>query len=184
MPRRLSIALLSVWPGLAQIWTGQEALGLILATGFAASLNLAIISKYLWTEAFAAGLPGFFATLAVLTWLAAFSYTIWWLWRCHPARHKEAIDTLFREACELYLQGKWDDSRKILERILALDDTDADALMQLGTLYQRTGQTEFARTTYKQCLELEAGAKWSWEISRALKAMNSPVQREEPGIAA
>ena len=184
MPRRLPIALLSIWPGLAQIWTGQEVLGLILATGFAAALNLAIVSKYLWTEAFAAGLPGFFATLAVLTWLAGFSYTLWWLWRCHPARHKEAIDVLFREACELYLQGKWDDSRKTLERLLTLDDTDADALMQLASLYQRTGQVELARTSYRQCQDLEGGAKWKWEIAQAMKMLVDLPQIDESHAAA
>lgn len=172
MPRRLPIAFLSIWPGLAQIWTGQEVFGLILATSFAATLNLAIVSKYLWTEAFASGLPGFFATLAVLTWLAAFTYTVWWLWRCHPARHKEAIDGMFREATESYLQGRWDDSRKTLERLLAIDETDADALMQLATLYQRTLQFDLARTTYRQCQDLEGGAKWKWEIRQALASMD------------
>jgi len=172
MPRRLPIAMLTIWPGLAQIWTGQEVLGLILASAFAASLNLAIVSKFLWTEAFASGMPAFFTTIAVLTWLAAFAYTIWWLWRCHPARHREAIDTLFREACEAYLQGRWDDSRRGLEQLLALDETDADALMQLATLYQRTGQVDLARSTYRQCLDLEGGAKWRWEIGRAMAGLS------------
>jgi len=176
MPRRLPIALLTVWPGLAQIWTGQEVLGLILATGFAATLNLAIVSKFLWTEAFAAGLPGFFATLAALTWVAACGYTVWWLWRRHPARHREAIDGLFRDACAAYLQGRWDDSRRTLERLLALDETDADALMQLATLYQRTLQRDLARSTYRQCLDLEGGAKWRWEVGRALAALDAPPE--------
>ena len=29
MPRRFRIVALSVWPGLAQIWSGQEVLGLL-----------------------------------------------------------------------------------------------------------------------------------------------------------
>lgn len=178
MPRRLPIAMLTLWPGLAQIWTGQEVLGLILATSFAASLNLAIISKFLWTEAFAAGMPSFFATIAALTWVAACGYTLWWLWRCHPERHREAIDGLFRKACEAYLQGRWDDSRRGLEELLALDETDADALMQLATLYQRTGQSDLARSTYRQCLDLEGGAKWKWEIERAMSALAVPVATE------
>ena len=176
MPRRLSIALLTLWPGLAQIWTGQEVLGLILAAGFAATLNLAIVSKFLWTEAFAAGLPAFFATLAALTWLAACAYTLWWLWRCHPARHREAIDGLFRESCESYLQGRWDDARRSLERLLSLDETDADALMALATLYQRTGQADLARSTYRQCLDLDGGAKWKWEVGRAFVALDAPPE--------
>ena len=179
MPRRLPIALLTIWPGLAQIWTGQEVLGLILASAFAAALNLAIVSKYLWTEAFATGMPTFFATIAALTWLAAFGYTIWWLWRCHPARHREVIDGLFRDACEAYLQGRWDDSRRGLERLLAIDETDLDALMQLATLYQRTGQSDLARSTYRQCLDLDSGAKWRWEIGRAMAALSTPVPAEK-----
>jgi hypothetical protein len=35
MPRRPWIILLAAWPGLAQIWMGQEILGLILALLFA-----------------------------------------------------------------------------------------------------------------------------------------------------
>ena len=174
MPRRLPIALLTVWPGLAQIWTGQEVLGLILATVFAAALNLAILSKFLWTEAFADGLPGFFAAVAALTWFAAFGYTLWWLWRCHPERHREAIDGLFRRAVECYLKGRWDESRRTLEQLLALDDTDADALMQLATLYLRTDQPDLARAAFRQCLELDSGSKWKWEIGRALARLDAP----------
>ena len=34
MPRRFRIVALSVWPGLAQIWSGQEVLGLLLGVIF------------------------------------------------------------------------------------------------------------------------------------------------------
>jgi tetratricopeptide (TPR) repeat protein len=168
MPRRLWIALLSVWPGLPQIWSGQEWLGLILAGLFAATLNLAFVSHFLWTELFAPGWPAFFAALATTTWLGALGYTCWWLWRCHPVRHRDDIDRLYREASEHYLQGHWNEARRRFEQILALDETDADALMQLGTLYLRTDQPSLARRTFRQCLELERGAKWRWEISQAL----------------
>lgn len=184
MPRRLSIALLSVWPGLAQIWTGQEILGLILATLFAATLNLTILSKFLWTESFAAGMPAFFASVAVITWFAALGYTLWWLWRCHPQRHREAIDGLFRTAVESYLQGRWDDARRSLEHVLSLDETDADALMQLATIYLRTEQADLARKTFRQCLDLEGGAKWKWEIGRALAQLDAPASEAPRAQAA
>ena len=51
MPKRLWIACLSVWPGMAQIWSGKDVLGLILAVAFAATLNLALVSRFIWTEA-------------------------------------------------------------------------------------------------------------------------------------
>src|SRR4051812_39520465 len=103
MPRRLWIAALSLWPGLPQIWSGQEVLGLILAALFAATLNLALVTRFIWTESFAPGWAGFFAALAILTWVAALAYTLWWIWRCHPERHRADIDRLYREAMEAYL---------------------------------------------------------------------------------
>ena len=143
MPRWLRIVLLSVWPGLPQIWSGQEALGLILAGLFAATLNL-----------------------------AALAYTLWWLWRCDPAHHRGDIDRLYRQAMEDYLQGRWAEARRGFEAILALDEDDADALMQLGALYARTEQFALARRTFKQCLETEGGVKWRWEIAQALAKLD------------
>jgi cytochrome c-type biogenesis protein CcmH/NrfG len=168
VPRRLWIGFLSFWPGLAQIWSGQEALGLMLATLFAATLNLAIVARWIWTEAFAPGWAEFFAILSLLTWVASVGYTLWWVWLCHPERHRREIERLFRDATEAYLQGRWNDSRKRIERILAMDETDADALMQLGTIYLRLQQPALARRAFRQCLELEGGAKWRWEVEHAL----------------
>jgi tetratricopeptide (TPR) repeat protein len=171
MPRRLWIALLSAWPGLPQIWSGQEVLGLLLAGLFAVTLNLAIVSRFLWTGLFPPGVPAFFAALAALSWAAALGYTLWWIWRCHPQRYRVDIDRVYREALELYLRGQWNDARRGFEQVLAYDETDADALMHLGALYVRTEQPALARRTFRQCLELEGGAKWRWEIDQALRRL-------------
>jgi hypothetical protein len=146
-------------------------LGLILAALFAAALDLAVVARWIWTEAFAVGWSDVFVTLALLTWLASFAYTFWWLWLCHPERYRSEIDRLFRDAIEAYLQGRWNDSRKRIERILAMDETDVDALLHLGTLYIRLHQPALARRAFRQCLEQEGGAKWSWEIQQALKRL-------------
>lgn len=174
MPRRTWIGILTVWPGLAQVWTGQEVLGLILAVLFAATLNLSIAARFVWTEAFGPGWDGLFATMAVLTWLAAFAYTGWWVWLCHPERHRQEIDRLFRDALEAYLQGRWNEARSRIERILTIDETDADSLMHLGSVYIRMGQREHARRALRQCLELEGGSKWRWEIEQALARLDRP----------
>ncbi len=179
MPRRMWVATLSVWPGLPQIWTGQEVLGLILAALFAGSLNLALASHLVWTEAFGRGLPAFFAALAGGTWFAGLGYTVWWSWRCHPERYAAEIDALFREANEQYLQGRWNDARRGYEQILTMDETDADALMQLGTLSIRVGRGEEARRNFRQCLEQDGGAKWRWEIGQALGALDEAEGRVE-----
>ena len=179
MPRRTWIASLSIWPGLPQIWSGQEVLGLILATLFAWAVNLSLVSRYIWTEAFAPGWSVFFVALAVSTWVGSLAYTLWWLWLCHPAGHSAEIDRLFREATEAYLQGRFQEARVWLEQIVAMDDHDADALMQLGTIFVRTDQPALARRAFRQCLELEGGAKWRWEIQQAITRLS-----DEPPPAA
>jgi tetratricopeptide (TPR) repeat protein len=173
MPKRLWISILSVWPGLAQVWTGQEVLGLILATVFAAMLNLTIVARYIWTESFPNPWPGFFTVLAAICWSVGLAYTVWWAWLCHPDRYRKEIDRLFRESQEFYLQGRWNEARKRLEQILSMDETDADTLMQLGMLFVRTDQKELARKSFRQCLELENGTKWRWEIDQALRRLDA-----------
>ena len=168
MPRRFRIVALSVWPGLAQIWAGQELLGLLLAAMFATSLNLSIVARWIWSELFAPPWGQFLGTLALVTWLASVCYTLWWAALCHPDRHRREIDGLFREGQEAYLQGRWADARRRIEQILARDDTDADALILLGTIYLRTDQPAMARRAFLQCLELKGGVKWRWEIQQAL----------------
>jgi cytochrome c-type biogenesis protein CcmH/NrfG len=168
MPRRFRILALSFWPGLAQVWSGQEVLGLLLGSFFASTLNLAIATRWIWNEAFGPAWTDFFAVLAVVSWLVSLGYTLWWVGFCHPDRHRGEIDRLFREAHQLYLQGRWKDCTLRLERILARDESDADALMQLGSLYLRTQQTALARQAFHQCLALKGGGKWQWEIGQAL----------------
>src|SRR5262245_42311567 len=124
-PRRPWVLALNVWPGLPQIWSGQELLGLILASGFAATLNLAVLGRFVWTEWLDPAWPPVLAALAAATWTLGLGYTAWWLWRCHPSRHRLDIDRLYREATEHYLAGRWEQSRLLLEEILALDDADA-----------------------------------------------------------
>jgi tetratricopeptide (TPR) repeat protein len=173
MPARNWIILLSVWPGLAQIWSGQEVLGLFLAAMFALAANLAILARFVWTEAFPPGSVLFLVALAAGAWLATLAYTAWWTLRCHPERHREEIDALHRSALELYLQRRWNEARGACERIVAMDENDADALMQLGRIHQRSGRLDHAREAFRQCLDLKAGQKWRWEIQEALAASTS-----------
>jgi hypothetical protein len=168
MPKRLRILALVFWPGLVQIWSGQEILGLFLAALFGFSLNLSVVARWIWVEVFPPGWCEFFGTFAVLTWIASSGYTIWWVGFCHPDHHAREIDKLFREAQEAYLQGRWSDSKGRLEQILARDDCDIDALMQLGTLYIRIQQPVLARRMFLQCLGLKQAGKWRWEIEQEL----------------
>ena len=173
MPRRFWLVLLSAWPGLAQVWTGQEVMGAIVAVVFALALNLAVLGTWVWTGLLPPPALTFLTALAAMTWLATLLYTAWWLWRCHPDRHRAEIDRLFREALELYLRGQWVAARDRCEAILTRNENDAEALLQLGLIHVRTGQPDLARQTLRQCLELDGGGRWKWEIQQALRRIET-----------
>ena len=166
MPRRFWIAALSVWPGLAQVWVGQELLGLAFGLSFASALNLALISRFVWPEAF---VPGWAAAswAAAACWLFTLTYTLVWVYFWHPSGRRAEIDRLYRDATDSYLRGRFGEARSGFERIVEMDDGDADAWMRLGTLFVRTEQLALARRAFRQCLEREGGAKWRWEIDQA-----------------
>ena len=171
MPKRFWLVTLSAWPGLAQIWTGQEVMGLITATVFTLALNLALLGSFVWTEFLPGQVVTFLTALAALTWLATLAYTAWWLWQCHPERHRAEIDRLFRDALELYLRGRWMDARKQCEAILIRNENDVETMLQLGLIHARTGQADLARQTFRHCLELDGGNRWKWEIQQALRQL-------------
>jgi TolA-binding protein len=175
MPRRFWIAGLNIWPGLAQIWSGQDVLGVATAVVFAAFLNLAIATRAIWTEAAPAGSSTIFAAAAAFVWAGSLGYTVWWIWQRHPERHRDDIERLFRQANDDYLQGRYVDARRAFEAILDRDPADADALMRLGALFARTDQPSLARRMWRQCLELESGARWRWEIERGLARLGADV---------
>ena len=145
---------------------------MILGLFFAATLNLTVVARCIWTESLPPIWSNFFASLAFVAWLVSFAYTAWWVYFCHPERHRREIDRLFREASECYLQGRWNDARRRLEQILTMNESDADTLMQLGSLYVRTQQPGLARRAFRQCLESDGGSKWRWEIEQACARLN------------
>ncbi len=172
MPKRYWLVTLSAWPGLAQIWSGQEVMGFIISGVFTLALNASLLGNLVWTDFLSPGMSGFLTALATMTWLTTLAYTAWWLWRCHPERHRAEIDQLFREALELYLRGCWVEARNRCEMILSRNENDAEALLQLGLIHTRTGQNDLARQNLLHCLELEGGRRWKWEIHQTLQRLN------------
>jgi hypothetical protein len=159
MTKHARIVAPSCRPGLARIWSGQEILGILSGVFFAAALNVAVMGRWIQPGALPSGWAGCVATLAGVTWLASLSYTIWWARSCHPDRHRIEIDRHFRAAHEAYLRGHRGESRRRIERITARDESDSDAVMQVGT-------PNVSNTP------ADLGAKWRWEIRRALARLS------------
>ncbi len=169
--RRRWIPCLSLWPGLAQIWSGQEWLGLILAAFFGLNLNAALLTSIVWRDAVPQSAVVFFFACCAATWASTLAYSLWWNWRCHPEQHRLEIDRLYRQSLESYLQGRWNEARRLCEQILARDEADTEALMQLALSHARLGEAEHARRALQQCTECDPSRKWRWEIDRELKRL-------------
>jgi hypothetical protein len=160
MTRQVRIAALSSWPGLAQIWSGQEILGILPGTLFAAALNLAVVGRWIRPDALPTGWANYFAALAGVAWLASLDDSVWWV-RCrHPERRWIEIDRHFRQAHEAFLQRRWGESRRRIEQVLATDGSDRGAIMQLGAVYVPTNRLTLTRRASRPCLEWKHGAKW------------------------
>lgn len=168
------LPILTLWPGLAQLWSGQAWLGIFLAAFFAANLNAALVTRAVWCELVPATVTNFFFFAAGATWLIAMSYTLWWSWRLHPDLHRADADRLYRESLTLYLQGRWNEARLRCEQALVHDETDADALLQLGLSLARLGEREQAKRAFRQCLEQDGAGKWRWEVDQELARLAAP----------
>lgn len=169
MSRRWWFIALSVWPGLPQIWLGEEGIGLGLGLLFALIANLTIALRLIWTEAADPAWGHFLASALVATWCLGLAYTVWWLWRCHPERFKRTIDEQYRESIDLYLQGHWNESRRRLEGVLAMDESDADAWLQMGCLLIRIDRPDEARQALHRCRGVDERGKWRWEVQQLLE---------------
>lgn len=172
-PRR-NLAVLSIWPGLPQIWAGRPVLGLALAATFTVLLNVALGTTFIWTDAAEMATVSVVWYATAVLWMGALGATVWWLCKKHPEHFHAEIDTLLREALQDYLLGHWRQAEVRLERILELDHRDSDALMHLASLYVHTGRTSDAREALRRCLELEEGSrKWKWEIKEEAALLGS-----------
>ena len=95
-----------------------------------------------------------------------------------PDRDRPALSARPRRPIS---RASWNESRRRIERILTMDESDADALMQLGTLYVRTNSANrLARRTFRQCLESHGGAKWRWEIQQ----ISGSADAKDEGVVA
>lgn len=170
--RRFRVTALVLWPGLPQIWTGQVALGLILAGMFAGLVNFAIVSQWVYVRWFDAGTRQAIWAVAGFLFAGTAGWTVVWAWKFHPDLFQVEIETLYRESAESYLKGRWAAARDQLERLIGLDPSDTEAHLRLARLLARTGETELARRVLDDCRDTPRANFWRWEIDRLAESLS------------
>ncbi|MFM7138629.1 MAG: tetratricopeptide repeat protein [Planctomycetota bacterium] len=149
-----------VWPGLPWLWLRGSIAGLVLALAFAVSLDVAVVTTFVWP-----GLVELPFTIAVwaatgVVWLvstvsaaAAFPPSL--------ARPPAAeIDPLFVKARDAYLARDWLVAETRLRELLEIAPTDGEAQLLLATLLRRVGRLDEARTALDKLSASDSGRRW------------------------
>ena len=82
-----------------------------------------------------------------------------------------AKDDALRAAMAAAARGAEDDAEREFRRVLALDPTDVEAHLNLGSLYARRGRLGKARRHLRCCRRFDINGKWDWEVERELEAL-------------
>jgi tetratricopeptide (TPR) repeat protein len=158
--------LLCLWPGLPPLWRRGAWSGLGVACGYAAVLNLLLLSSLVWME-----LAG--PAALRLAWLGlGLSWggiSLWSLWHGPPesqAALPAGEQDLFPRALNEYLRGNWFEAEVCLSRLLEAEPGDVDSRLLLASLLRRSGRWEAARRELERLERFERAAKWGLEIGR------------------
>ncbi len=156
----------SLWPGLPTLWRGDWS-GFAPAAAFAALLNAALVSTFIWTELVGTGVRWGAWGVVALTMLAS----VWVTRRSvrSPPQDFAGAGDLFPAALSEYLQGNWVETERQLEKMLAAQPNDLEARLLLATVWRRTGRRDEARKGLAALCHLDGAVKWSREIREELR---------------
>lgn len=155
-----------LWPGLPWLWLRGSLLGLVVALGFGVTLDIAVLTTWIWSDLI--DLP---ARLAL--WVAA--AVIWGLATASAvstfppplaAGRDAESDALYVKARNAYLAHDWLTAEATLRSLLQRDATDGEAQLLLGTLLRRVGRLDEARAALDQLARADAGLIWQSAIAR------------------
>jgi len=154
-----------LWPGLPQLWFWGFGSGWILATGFAALLNLLLLASFVWVELLSP-LHLRLGWLSVgLLWAGSTAVSIWYGGREPAFRGTTSTEGLFRQALNEYLLGSWIEAEMILGRLLSLDPRDVEARLLLATLLRHTRRYPEALDQLDRLDRLRDAKAWAGEIA-------------------
>ena len=177
-----------VWPGLPWLWLRGSFAGLVLAIAFAVTVDVAILTTFIWSD-----LVEFSFTLAVWTataivWIVSTVSAVAAFPPLLPQRLAAEIDPLFVRARAAYLARDWVVAETRLRELLGLAPTDAEAQLLLVTLLRRSGRRDEARRGLEKLSQSDSGARWSRVIAseraRIESSSEEPAEADEPAMLA
>jgi len=178
--RYLSLA----WPGLPWLWLRGSRRGLVLALAFAVSLDVAVVTTFVWPDLVELPISAAFWTAAGIVWLAS---TVSALAAFPPPLAEPApatVDPLFVKARDAYLARDFIAAETTLRELLELAPTDGEAQLLLATLLRRAGRLVESRDALEKLSASDAGIRWraaiASERTRIAAAARGEKGAEEP----
>jgi len=168
-----------VWPGLPWAWLRGSRAGLVIALAFAVSLDVAVVTTFVWPDLVELPFTVAAWTAVAVVWLvstisaaAAFPPQ---LARPAPAQ----VDPLFVKARTAYLARDWVAAETRLRELLTLAPTDGEAQLLLATLLRRAGRLAEASDALTKLSASDAGVRWQAAIAAERKRI-AAQRRGEP----
>jgi hypothetical protein len=165
---------------LAALWYQGSWSGLLLATGFAALVNLLLLATLVWEELLSPSLLNGGWLVVGAIWLSA----PWVSGGSEAAEQaetsREPSEDLFRQAQREYLRGNWFEAESLLVAQLAQVPRDAEARLLWATLLRRRRRFEEARRELDRLAGLDAAAPWAAEIGQERHKLQAAEESAAP----
>jgi hypothetical protein len=168
------------------LWWRGDWRGLLTAIGFAAALNLGLVTSFLWPQSLPSSVVGGGWVAILVLWLASA-----WQGRrylpevCGTVGNRENEDLFIRAQGE-YLKGHWYEAETLCRQLLQKSEMDVETRLMLATLCRRTGRMEDADRELAKLEQMDGAEKWALETARerrlltfAESEMLDGEQREE-----
>jgi hypothetical protein len=162
-----------VWPGLPWLWLRGSRLGLVLALAFAVTVDVAVLTTFIWPELTGLGFSIGLWTATAAVWLVSTASAVSTFPPPIPRVRAEAADGLFTQARDAYLARDWLAAEAHLEALLALAPTDGEAQLLWATLLRRVGRTAEAREALAKLSRSDSGGRWRAAIDREIALLDS-----------
>ena len=166
-----------VWPGMPWLWLRGSRLGLILALAFAVTIDVAVLTTFIWTELAGLAFSISLWTAAAAIWLISTASAVSAFPPPIPRGRADAADRLFVQARDAYLARDWLAAETHVKALLAVSPTDGEAQLLWGTLLRRVGRRAESREALTKLSRSDSGGPWRVAIARELALLESEEGR-------
>ena len=167
--------LLSIWPGLPQLWLRGSLLGLAWAVGFGIALQTALWTCVVWPEIIPSSGHAIVWGGVLTIWVVGqFAAGSWPSAEVDDSDH----DAEMYEAQTYYLRGDWERAARCLEPLLQGASEDSDARLLLAGIHRRAGRPALALQELELVMSGPGAAKWQWEVAREREGLAAAAVSE------